>query len=94
MLKLKIYDAHRKLVFKGKTTKLKIPDDLIIEKSMEWFRDPEPCFIHRSAVMKRMFVELEDELETNGDQNINKEELSDKSIRTLGLYSDFVSIEL
>lgn len=94
MLKLKIYDAQRKLVFKGKTTKLKIPDDLIIEKSMEWFRDPEPCFIHRSAVMKRLFVELEDELETNGDQNINKEELSDKSIRTLGLYSDFVSIEL
>lgn len=94
MLKLKIYDIGMKVIFTGKTSKLKVPDDLIIEKSIEWFRDPEPCFIHRGAVMKRLFVELEDELETNGDRLIQRCELSERSQRILSLYDGFTSIEI
>lgn len=32
---------------------------MIINKSIEFFSDPEPCFIHRSAVLKRLLAEIE-----------------------------------
>jgi hypothetical protein len=47
-------------------------DDLIIEKCIEIFNDSSPCFIHRSAVMKRLYAELEEYLEY-GLKNCKKE---------------------
>lgn len=34
-----------------------IIESVIIEKSIEFFSDPDPCFIHRSAVVKRVVLE-------------------------------------
>lgn len=34
-------------------------DELIVRKSVEYFSDPEPCMIHRSAVASRLLAELQ-----------------------------------
>lgn len=39
---------------------LPLREDTMIRLSIEFFRDPEPCMIHRSAVMSRMYMELYD----------------------------------
>ncbi|MDR0380925.1 MAG: hypothetical protein LBH86_02885, partial [Oscillospiraceae bacterium] len=39
-------------------TRLPLRESEIIAKSVEYFRDPEPCMIHRSAVMERMYLEI------------------------------------
>ena len=41
---------------------LKVPEPVIIQKSIEFFDDPEPCMIHRSAVLSRLLMELEQAL--------------------------------
>lgn len=37
-----------------------IKETIVIEKSKQFFNDPEPCMIHRSAVMKRLYMEVYD----------------------------------
>ncbi len=56
------------IVFRGKITSLPLNEDLIIKKSVEFYNDEAPCFIHRSAIMKRLFLELESFIE-NGAIN-------------------------
>lgn len=48
------------IIYKGRLTNLQINEELILQKSMEFFSDPAPCFIHRSAVMKRLYMEVEE----------------------------------
>ncbi len=47
-------------------------DELIIKKSIEFYSDDSPCFLHRSAVMKRLYLELEDFF-ANGIKNGRRE---------------------
>ena len=35
-----------------------LPEDVVLALSVEYFNDPEPCHIHRSAVHKRAMMEL------------------------------------
>ena len=44
-------------------TGLPLTETSILSGSVEWFADPEPCMIHRSAVMKRLFAEWADYIE-------------------------------
>ena len=37
---------------------LPLKEEAVINVSIEIFRDPEPCMIHRSAVMSRIYIEL------------------------------------
>ena len=39
---------------------LPIREEQLIRKSIEFFNDPEPCMIHRSAVMQRLYAEIVD----------------------------------
>ena len=57
-LKISLLDAGNGILFEKKITSLPLKDEVIISKSIEFFDDPEPCMIHRSAVMKRLFVEM------------------------------------
>jgi hypothetical protein len=41
---------------------LPLREDTVLRLSIEFFGDPEPCMIHRSAVMSRMYMELYDYL--------------------------------
>ena len=46
------------MLVKKKLTALPLKEEFIIKKSIEFFNDPEPCMIHRSAVMKRIYMEI------------------------------------
>lgn len=86
MIKLKLLDKQGKAVFSGKLTKLQIPEPFIIEKSTLWFNDPEPCFIHQGAVMKRLFIELEDELLEKTNKETAVSDISEQAKKILGKY--------
>jgi hypothetical protein len=48
----------RTVLFTGPLETLRFPEKLIAAKSLNYFNDPEPCFIHRGAVEVRLFEEL------------------------------------
>jgi len=43
----------------GEINGLPVGEAVLISKSIEFFNDPEPCFIHRSAVRARLYAEFE-----------------------------------
>lgn len=45
-------------LYEGYLKDLPLREDIIIEKSIQFFSDPEPCHIHRSAVALRLTEEL------------------------------------
>ena len=49
-----------KVLFSGDLMDLPLKDEWVIKKSIEFFNDPEPCFIHRSAVTIRLLNEIWD----------------------------------
>lgn len=57
-LELQFVDSLGKTVLKTKLISLPIKENIILSKSMECFQDPEPCMIHRSAVVKTFYMEL------------------------------------
>ncbi len=46
-------------LYKGPLTGLRLTDETIVSLSVHFFNDPEPCEIHRSAVLSRVFTEIE-----------------------------------
>ncbi|NLG24246.1 MAG: hypothetical protein GX558_02750 [Clostridiales bacterium] len=50
------------VLYRGAVAGMALPEALILALSMEFFGDPAPCQIHRSAVMKRVFLEIEERL--------------------------------
>lgn len=59
------------VLFERKLTAIPLKEEAIIRRSIEYFSDPEPCMIHRSAVMRRIFMEFGEFL----NQNIEKGKL-------------------
>lgn len=57
-LQLTFYDCRQQIISTRKLTSVPLLDKAIRELSIEYYSDPEPCIIHRSAIMNRMFVEL------------------------------------
>jgi hypothetical protein len=54
-----LLNSAGEFLYQGEIFGLSFPDRLIIEKSIEFFDDDEPCYIHRSAVAARLQFELE-----------------------------------
>lgn len=50
------------ILFEGLLKEIPIKESVIIEKSIHFFDDPEPCFIHRNAVRVRLIQEIHQEL--------------------------------
>lgn len=46
------------LLYEGEVFCLPIKDMKVISGSIEFFNDPEPCMIHRSAVISRYYMEI------------------------------------
>lgn len=64
---------NEEVFLKSKLTALPLKEECIISKSMEYYFDPEPCMIHRSAVMKRIYMQIEEFLDQKlaiGEQKI------------------------
>jgi hypothetical protein len=53
------------IIYQGKWDDLPLSENIIIEKSIDFFNDPEPCYIHRDAVRVRLLAELEAGLNNN-----------------------------
>ncbi|WP_034486352.1 hypothetical protein [Butyrivibrio fibrisolvens] len=50
------------VLYDGLWDNLPIAEDIIIQKSIEFFNDKEPCAIHRGAVQIRLIAELDNML--------------------------------
>jgi hypothetical protein len=59
-MKIGFKDSNGSIVLEQNVLRLSLKEESIIAKSMEFYNDPEPCMLHRSAVMKRMYLEWED----------------------------------
>lgn len=86
MKKIKVYNQAGDIVFNNKIMNLQLPEHLVIEKSIKWFNDPDPCFIHKSAVMKRLFIELEDHIIKESNTKVLIEELPETLQRMFEKY--------
>lgn len=47
------------VLYEGLWDNLPITEEIIIQKSIEFFNDKEPCAIHRGAVQVRLLAELD-----------------------------------
>lgn len=57
--KFKLLDLEGNELFNDKTSLLRLDENIIVELSIKYFDDDSPCFIHKSAVMKRIFSQIE-----------------------------------
>ena len=64
-------------VFSGRVSDLPINEKILLSKSVEFFSDPEPCYIHRSAVQARLYAEFEQWLDSVGAAETYVAELRD-----------------
>ncbi len=55
---IRVWDAAGTLCLEGPLSALRLPEAVVLELSVEFFQDPEPCFIHRGAVAARAVEEL------------------------------------
>jgi len=55
-----------RLLYNGPISGIPVGEAVLIVKSIEFFSDPEPCFIHRSAVQARLYAEFEHWLDSDG----------------------------
>ncbi|MCR5557232.1 MAG: hypothetical protein K6F75_06705 [Butyrivibrio sp.] len=58
------------LIYDGFWSDLPFTEEIIINKSIEFFDDKEPCAIHRGAVHMRLLAELEQLLSTPDFQKL------------------------
>lgn len=65
-----VFSCNNELLFNGELHSLPIKESVIISKSIEFFNDSNPCYIHRGAVTVRLLSEIEDFLKMNGDKVI------------------------
>ena len=67
-------------VFRAPLIEIPLKEQTIIEKSIQFFDDPEPCYIHRGAVVTRLADELAQAAEAAGgslEADTLKEEYKD-----------------
>lgn len=67
--KVKLIDDEDNIVYNGKLTGMPLREELILEKCIEYFNDKSPCYIHKSATMKRLFLQLEKYFEQDKKKN-------------------------
>ncbi len=64
---LRLYSGNS-LIYDGLLKDVPLKEEVILQKSLEFFDDPEPCHIHRSAVRTRLTAELLKELTERGEE--------------------------
>ncbi len=77
---LTIRNEHATL-YEGPVQELPIVDERIIAGSIEFYDDPEPCMIHRSAVISRYYMQIEtwlDQIEYKNSQPIDIDEIPEE----------------
>lgn len=62
--KYQFFDINNNMIFEGELEDIELKEEIIIQKSIEFFSDANPCYIHKSAVMSRLYAELNTILDT------------------------------
>lgn len=57
--------SNDRILYEGKWEELPFDEKLIIEYSIRFYDDPDPCYIHRGAVRVRLLAELEESYESS-----------------------------
>lgn len=81
-------DCYGNVILKEKITLLPLKEECIIDKSIELFNDCEPCIIHRTFVMKKIFFEIDeyfDKVLKEGKKEISSEYIPDEILELLDL---------
>ncbi|MDY3917765.1 MAG: hypothetical protein SOZ59_02040 [Candidatus Limivivens sp.] len=60
--------SENAILYEGLLKEIPLKESVMIEKSIYFFNDPEPCYIHRGAVRVRLTEELHQELLNLPDQ--------------------------
>lgn len=63
---LRLYSQNQ-LIYDDYLKDVPLKESMILEKSIHFFNDPEPCHIHRSAVRIRLISEIQTEIEASHD---------------------------
>ncbi len=66
---LELYAGGEK-IYGGFLKDIPLKETVILEKSVEFFNDPEPCHIHRGAVRVRLTAEIQQEIENAKEPGI------------------------
>ena len=66
---IQLYNANT-LLYDGFLKDVPLKESVILEKSVAFFDDPEPCHIHRGAVRTRLTAEIQKELEKASDASV------------------------
>ena len=69
--KLTILDRDGGILYNGPMNELTLTEETMKELSIQYFHDPEPCEIHRSAVMNWVFSELQEKLASGKPADID-----------------------
>lgn len=69
--KVIFYDKNKEVIEKLPITRLPIKEEVIIQKSIEFFNEPNPCIINRCLCINKIGFELLKQLESI-DENENK----------------------
>ncbi len=63
LMYIRVLDQNGSIIYEGLPSNLPFPEEVILEKCLLYFNDPEPCYIHRGAVIMRMAAEIQQALE-------------------------------
>lgn len=63
LMYIRVFDQYGAILYEGLPANLPFPEEVIINKSIHYFNDPEPCYIHRGAVIMRLAAELQQALD-------------------------------
>ena len=58
-VRIVLQDEAGHTVFDDRIERLTLPEDVILSMCLEFFGDPAPCEIHRSAAVSRALSEIE-----------------------------------
>ncbi len=95
--KIMFIDQNDRTQLECKLNSLPLKEEKIIEKSIELFNDPEPCIIHKSYVIKKLLLEIDDylsEMLPKGKGQIMYENIPENIRELLGISDDVTIIQL
>ncbi len=69
---LVLLDSQKNEILRCDRNEFILPEEIVIQLSIRYFDDEEPCEIHRSAVRKRFLMELLPQLDMAADTAIEK----------------------
>lgn len=97
LLRIIIRDRFDIPIYQGDISDIGLTKSLVIQKSIEWYNDPTPCYRHRDAVKSRIVLDVLNYLQKQKALGINKTYISSipATVRQcFNYYKDAKSIEL